>query len=96
MKLEEVDPFLVGKSPWGGERRETATRTKTAGDVRRVGRGHVVGGTGRGERVPNCQKCGQHGQKSRLKGHKRLCPFKDCLCAKGSQTRLKQFRAFET
>ncbi|PIO67802.1 DM DNA binding domain protein, partial [Teladorsagia circumcincta] len=36
----------------------------------------------KGERVPNCQKCGQHGQKSRLKGHKRLCPFKDCLCAK--------------
>ncbi|KAK5971242.1 DM DNA binding domain protein [Trichostrongylus colubriformis] len=34
------------------------------------------------ERVPNCQKCGQHGQKSRLKGHKRLCPFKDCPCAK--------------
>ncbi|XGW03542.1 hypothetical protein V3C99_015039 [Haemonchus contortus] len=34
------------------------------------------------KRVPNCQKCGQHGQKSRLKGHKRLCPFKDCPCAK--------------
>ncbi|KAK6023123.1 DM DNA binding domain protein [Ostertagia ostertagi] len=34
------------------------------------------------KRVPNCQKCGQHGQKSRLKGHKRLCPFKDCLCPK--------------
>ncbi|WKY08839.1 hypothetical protein Q1695_001761 [Nippostrongylus brasiliensis] len=36
----------------------------------------------KGERVPNCQKCGQHGQKSRLKGHKRVCPFKDCTCAK--------------
>ncbi|WKY08837.1 hypothetical protein Q1695_001761 [Nippostrongylus brasiliensis] len=34
------------------------------------------------KRVPNCQKCGQHGQKSRLKGHKRVCPFKDCTCAK--------------
>ncbi|KAE9419492.1 hypothetical protein Angca_004329, partial [Angiostrongylus cantonensis] len=34
------------------------------------------------ERVPNCQKCGQHGRKSRLKGHKRICPFKECKCAK--------------
>ncbi|CAD5222667.1 unnamed protein product [Bursaphelenchus okinawaensis] len=34
------------------------------------------------KRVPNCQKCGQHGRKSRLKGHKRVCPFKDCNCPK--------------
>uniref|UniRef100_A0A8R1HST6 DM domain-containing protein n=1 Tax=Caenorhabditis japonica TaxID=281687 RepID=A0A8R1HST6_CAEJA len=36
----------------------------------------------KGERVPNCQKCGQHGRKSRLKGHKRNCPFRECACAK--------------
>uniref|UniRef100_A0A0N5AJN1 DM domain-containing protein n=1 Tax=Syphacia muris TaxID=451379 RepID=A0A0N5AJN1_9BILA len=36
----------------------------------------------KGERVPNCQKCGQHGRKSRLKGHKRVCPYKDCKCPK--------------
>ncbi|EGT55583.1 CBN-DMD-10 protein [Caenorhabditis brenneri] len=34
------------------------------------------------KRVPNCQKCGQHGRKSRLKGHKRNCPFRECPCAK--------------
>ncbi|KHN86047.1 Doublesex- and mab-3-related transcription factor 1 [Toxocara canis] len=36
------------------------------------------------KRVPNCQKCGQHGRKSRLKGHKRVCPYRDCNCAKVS------------
>ncbi|TKR61587.1 hypothetical protein L596_028680 [Steinernema carpocapsae] len=34
------------------------------------------------KRVPNCQKCGQHGRKSRLKGHKRSCPYRDCNCPK--------------
>lgn len=43
---------------------------------------HSAGGRIKGERVPNCQKCGQHGIKSRLKGHKRVCRFKDCNCPK--------------
>ncbi|GMR58895.1 hypothetical protein PMAYCL1PPCAC_29090, partial [Pristionchus mayeri] len=34
------------------------------------------------KRIPNCQKCGQHGRKSRLKGHKRVCPYRDCNCPK--------------
>ncbi|KAI1706573.1 DM DNA binding domain-containing protein [Ditylenchus destructor] len=44
----------------------------------------MYGGIGRmkGERVPNCQKCAQHGKKARLKGHKRYCAYKECSCAK--------------
>uniref|UniRef100_A0A914WCN5 DM domain-containing protein n=1 Tax=Plectus sambesii TaxID=2011161 RepID=A0A914WCN5_9BILA len=36
----------------------------------------------RRERIPNCQKCGQHGRKARLKGHKRSCPYRACNCPK--------------
>jgi hypothetical protein len=34
------------------------------------------------KRIPNCQKCREHGQQSRVKGHKRVCPFRDCDCSK--------------
>ncbi|PAV92016.1 hypothetical protein WR25_22683 [Diploscapter pachys] len=34
------------------------------------------------ERRPNCQRCAQHNVVNRLKGHKRICPFKECFCAK--------------
>ncbi|KAH7730134.1 DM DNA binding domain-containing protein [Aphelenchoides avenae] len=37
---------------------------------------------GYSKRIPNCQKCGQHGRKARLKGHKRVCPYRDCECPK--------------
>ncbi|CAJ0929799.1 unnamed protein product, partial [Mesorhabditis belari] len=34
------------------------------------------------ERRPNCQRCAQHNLANRLKGHKRVCPFRECICAK--------------
>ena len=45
----------------------------------------------RKERKPSCTLCSNHGVRSNLKGHKRLCPFLNChceLCVKGRQRRV--------
>ena len=45
----------------------------------------------RRERKPSCTLCKNHGMRSNLKGHKRLCPFLTCdcePCVKGRKRRV--------